>query len=61
MYQEQVEERYADKEQKLYQKTQAELDQLELKVHELQNQTDFYQDIDEQRKKNHFQQVYTSV
>lgn len=54
LYQEQVEERYADKEQKLYQKTQAELDQLELKVHELQNQTDFYQDIDEQRKEKSF-------
>ncbi|MGX7420116.1 hypothetical protein ACWOFR_15055 [Carnobacterium gallinarum] len=54
LYQEQVEQRYAEKEQELYQRTQAELDELQLKVQELQNQTDFYHDMDEERKDKSF-------
>lgn len=54
LYQEQVEQRYVEKERALYQKRQAEIDELELKVHELQNQTEFYQDMDQERKDKAF-------
>lgn len=54
LYQEQVEQRFIEKERALYQKTQTELDELQLKVHELQNQSDFYQDMDQERKDKSF-------